>query len=73
MTMAEILEHALALPKSQWTTQTERSAAKALRALGWDNSKPDKVKGKSVRVWRPKPAEVPTGRDAEREVTPNHI
>jgi predicted P-loop ATPase len=66
LTMAEVLEHALALSKSQWTTQTERSVARALRWLGWDN-KPKKENGKTVRYWRPTEG---GAERREREVTP---
>jgi hypothetical protein len=71
MTMSDVLRDALKLPESQWSG-AERVVAKALRSLGWDN-KPEKVSGKTIRVWRPKAAAsvtTPTGNVAPAKVTP---
>jgi putative DNA primase/helicase len=50
VTIADLLEHALDLPKGQWVKANEMRVAECLRFLGWQKKDASR-KGKTVKIW----------------------
>lgn len=53
VTLAAVLEYGLNLEMNKITTQDQNRAARALRALGWENTAATRD-GKRVKIWRPR-------------------
>jgi putative DNA primase/helicase len=56
LAVAEVLEHALEIPRGQWNKASEMRVAEALRHLGW-MKKDVKRNGKTVKRWMALPPE----------------